>query len=159
MNTHLLQNIIGNSTTTSTGIGISSSYITQTPNPNPNPNIVANQVTYSSAGWQNTYYAFEPPSELLVIRNYTNDVLVTLYPDGRVEWADNIEIDEAAAKFSAMLNISPDIIANIKYENKKKIRDSIFEDMIELAKDKNLTVEDLTCMWHTAKMMDKLRGL
>lgn len=85
--------------------------------------------------------------------------IVKLTKDGKVEWAGDINIDEAAESFSKAITVGAEISAGITQRVKSKMRDSIFDDLINIAKDKgSLTAEDLTYLLQASKMMEKLKG-
>lgn len=98
---------------------------------------------------------------ILTINRKDDTEIVKLKIDGTVEWADGINMDEAAESFGNTLRLGAEMAAGIKYSNKCQIRNTIFEEIILMANNKggSLTADDLTFMLSSAKMMDKLKGL
>jgi hypothetical protein len=79
--------------------------------------------------------------------------------DGSVTWANGIDIDAAAEAFGKSLHMSAEIQAGISKAVKLKMRDSVFEDLINIAKEKgSLTAEDLTYLLEASKIVEKLKG-
>lgn len=104
-----------------------------------------------------TFTSPVPPS-ILTIMNDGKEI-VTLTKDGRVEWADGIRIDEASESFAKALTISSELVAGIDKRVKSDMRNSVFNDLISIAKDKgSLTADDLTYLLEASKIMEKLKG-
>jgi hypothetical protein len=79
--------------------------------------------------------------------------------DGSVTWPNGIEIDEAAEAFGKSLQLGAEMRAGINKSVKLKMRDSVFEDLISIAKEKgSLTAEDLTYLLEASKIVEKLKG-
>jgi hypothetical protein len=88
-----------------------------------------------------------------------NAPIVSLKNDGTVEWTKEIEIDEAAKSFAASMIIGAELSIGITQFVKQQMRDSVFNDLIEIANQKGtLTSEDLTYLLQAAKIMEKLKG-
>ena len=86
--------------------------------------------------------------------------IVRLNKDGSVTWADGINIDDAADAFGRSMALGAENIAGVTYGVKQRIRDAVFEELIDMAKSKEtLTADDLTYMQQAAKIMDKLKGI
>ena len=85
--------------------------------------------------------------------------IVRLNLDGTVTWAKDINIDEAAVAFSKSISLGAEMRAGITEATKLKMRDSVFEDLINIAKEKgSLTAEDLTYLLEASKIVEKLKG-
>jgi formyltetrahydrofolate synthetase len=86
--------------------------------------------------------------------------IVRITNEGHVIWNnDNIDIDAAAEAFKRSISMGVELKAGITEKTKRDMRDSIFEDIISIAKDKgSITAEDLTYLLQAAKIMDKLKG-
>ena len=98
-------------------------------------------------------------SSTITLFNGSNQEIVRLNKDGSVTWSKDINVDEAAEAFSKSLQLGGERSAGITQGVKQRMRDTIFEEMIELAKVKGtLTADDLTYMLSAAKIMDKLKG-
>jgi hypothetical protein len=89
--------------------------------------------------------------------NYKN--IVTLERNGTVVWGNGINVDAAAKAFATAIQAGVEMSANITTATKLRMRDSVFEDLIEIAKDKgSLTAEDLTYLLQASKIVEKLKG-
>lgn len=105
-------------------------------------------------------FTYTPPvtSTLLTLTQGGKEI-VKVKPDGSVEWASGINIDEAAEAFGKSLSLGTEIAAGISKKAKMAMRDSVFEDLIGIAKEKGaLTAEDLTYLLQASKIMEKLKG-
>ncbi len=90
--------------------------------------------------------------------NGRNEV-VRVTPEGKVVWANGINVDEAAAAFGNSLSLGTEIAAGITNKVKREMRDSVFADLINLARENgSLTDIDLTNFWEASKIMEKLTG-
>lgn len=98
-------------------------------------------------------------SSTISITNSNNKEIVRLNKDGSVTWANGINVDEAATAFSKSLQLGAERSAGVTAGVKQRMRDTIFEEMIEMAKIKGtLDANELTYMLSAAKIMDKLKG-
>lgn len=103
-------------------------------------------------------YAQPAVTNIISLRN-SNGEIVVLNTDGSVTWADGIQIDEAAEAFSKSLSLSAEISSGITKKVKQEMRDTVFNEIISIAKEKGpLTADELTYLLQAAKIMDKLRG-
>lgn len=124
----------------------------------------ANISNWNISGVANTGYLFSngstPTWTSVLSANGTNGKeIVRLNRDGSVTWSDEINVDEAAEAFGKALQVGAEISAGLTYSVKQRMRDTVFEEMISLAKEKgSLTAEDLTYLHTAAKIMDKLKG-
>lgn len=101
---------------------------------------------------------FNSYNNLISLSNNGKEIL-RVEKDGKIIWADDINIDEAAEALSKSLSISIEMKAGINKRIKREIRNSIFEDLISIAKEKgSLSVDELTYLLEGAKIMDKLKG-
>lgn len=115
----------------------------------------ANGISSNSFNITNQY---NQPSAISV-QSSAGKELVRLNRDGTVTWSEDATVDEAAESFGRVLQIGVELSAGITYAVKQRMRDTVFEEMISLAKEKgSLTVEDLTYLHTAAKIMDKLKG-
>jgi hypothetical protein len=84
--------------------------------------------------------------------------IVTVNSDGETIWHNKIDIDEAADALGKSLYLSAELKSGITETSKRKMRDSIFEDLISIAKEKgSLTAEDLTYLLSASKIVEKLK--
>lgn len=114
---------------------------------------------YSGVNMGNTAVQAPPTYAIKYTNPTTNKEIVRVTPEGKVVWADDIEVDEAAEAFSRALSIGAELKAGITEQVKRSMRDSVFEDIIEIAKQKgSLNAEDLTYLLQAAKIMEKLKG-
>lgn len=118
---------------------------------------------FSSMGSSAAYGYTIPPLKNNIISfcgGPTNSEIVRLDSDGSVKWANNvIDIDAAAEAFANSLTLGAEHMAGITQSVKYKMRDSVFEDLINIAKEKGqLTAEDLTYLLEASKIVEKLKG-
>ncbi len=112
-----------------------------------------------AAGISTSYNIGTTTNSTIVFNNSNNQEIVRLNKDGSVTWANDINVDEAATAFSRSLQLGAERCAGITQGVKQRMRNTIFEEMIELAKIKgSLNADDLTYMYSAAKIMDKLKG-
>lgn len=119
--------------------------------------------TMGAVGNYTSNYTIGPasntPADLIELKSNGKEI-VRLTRDGSVVWASHIDVDEAAKAFSESLTIGSEMAAGITQRVKVKMRDSVFNDIIEIAKEKgSLTAEDLTYLLQASKMMEKLKGI
>ena len=89
----------------------------------------------------------------------TSKEIVRVTNEGKVVWNEEIDIDAAAEAFSRSISMGTELKAGITEKVKRDMRDSVFEDIIEIAKQKgSLNAEDLTYLLQAAKIMEKLKG-
>lgn len=97
-------------------------------------------------------------SNIISLSN-SNGEIVRLNIDGSVTWKNGIEIDEAAEAFSKALRLSVELQSGLTKKVKAEMRDTVFEEIIEIAKKNgSLTVDELTFMYESSKIVEKLRG-
>jgi hypothetical protein len=85
--------------------------------------------------------------------------VVRLNSDGTIKWANGIEIDEAAKAFARSVQLGAEMSAGITKGAKLRMRDSVFADLINIAKEKgSLTADDLTYLLEASKIVEKLKG-
>lgn len=101
-------------------------------------------------------------SNIITIQGGTKEI-VRINSKGDVEWpngCDDATIDEAAKALASSLRLGTEIAAGVRANVKQKIRDAVFEEVIDIAKQKGaLTADDLTYLWQSAKIVDKLKGI
>jgi hypothetical protein len=112
------------------------------------------------SGCPNNGYTFQStPTSIISISGASNKELVRLNSDGTVVWATGVEVDEAAKTFANMMSLSAEMAAGITQSMKLRMRDSVFEDLINIAKEKgSLSADDLTYLLEASKIVEKLRG-
>jgi hypothetical protein len=123
------------------------------------------QINPSVASWSSFNYNLgnsmssnNTPSGSCVFRHDGTEI-VRIEKDGSVTWKSGIYIDEAAIALGKSLSLSAEISIGITNTVKQKMRDTVFEEMISLVKEKGTLDEtDLTYLWQAAKIMDKLKG-
>lgn len=106
-------------------------------------------------------YVIPKPDPILI--RYTDDTgkeIVHLRKDGSVVWAtEELSENDAAKMFSRYMQRGAEFSAGITEKVKIDIRDSVFNDIIELAKENgSLSASDLTLMLEGIKIMEKLRS-
>ena len=100
-----------------------------------------------------------PNNIVIFSKPSNNQEIVRLNIDGSVTWASEIDIDAAAEAFGQSLQMGAEMKAGISKSVKLRMRDSVFEDLIGIAKEKgSLTAEDLTYMLEASKIVEKLKG-
>ena len=124
--------------------------------------IAQNTNTYLTGAIPGSYYNITsmPNAGVISFHGINNQEIVRLNKDGSVTWANGIDEDEAAKAFSRSMSQGAELSAGITYAVKQRMRDAMFEEMIEMANTKgSLTAEDLTYLHQAAKIMDKLQGI
>lgn len=115
---------------------------------------------YIAASTYNSTISAPNTSAAMVFYGSSNKEIVRLNPDGSVTWADGINVPEASQAFERSLRLGAERSAGITYGVKQRIRDAVFEELIDMAKTKGtLSVDDLTYLHQAAKIMDKLKGI
>jgi hypothetical protein len=90
----------------------------------------------------------------------TGKEIVKIDGNGSVIWNNEVNIDAAAESFSKVLQLSAEKSAGISTSVKQRIRDTVFDEIIEFAKEKgSLNADDLTFMLRSIKIMDKLKDI
>jgi hypothetical protein len=103
---------------------------------------------------------FQVGHDMIKIYNKDGSTLLTVDYDGKVTWHDGIQIDEAAEAFSQVIWLSAEQSSRVTSAVKRKIRDTIFEELLEIAKEHGtLTPEDVEYTYKCCKIMDKLNGI
>ena len=98
-------------------------------------------------------------SSCISVKNANNQEIVRLNKDGSITWDNGIDIDAAADAFSKSLQLGAERSAGITHGVKQRMRDIVFEELIQLARIKGtLDVTELTYIHSAAKIMDKLKG-
>ncbi len=122
----------------------------------------ANGVTgasWTSAIGSTAGYQASTPNPMVLSDNKSQEIC-RIEPDGKVIWANGIDVDEAAEAFSRSISIGTERKAGITERVKCEIRNAIFEEIIAIAKEKgSLTSDDLTLMLEATKIMEKLKGI
>jgi hypothetical protein len=105
--------------------------------------------------------AWAPVPPFFSISNNSGKELVRITDEGKVIWGEGIEIDEAAEKLTSVISLSAETKAGITKRVKIDLRNSVFEEIIELSKLKNgnLSTEDLTFAYESSKIIEKLKGV
>lgn len=104
-------------------------------------------------------FSMPPKTSIVSFTDTSGKEVVRINLDGTVTWSDGIKIDEAAAAMAKSLSLSTELYAGITKAVKLRMRDSVFEDIIEIAKQKgSLTAEDLTYLLEASKIVEKLKG-
>jgi len=117
--------------------------------------VTINPQSYITSSIGNINY--QPP--YIIQFNNNGKEIVKLKSDGTVEWTNGIEIDEAAEAFAKTLALGAEMSAGITKKVKLEMRDSVFEDLIAIAKERgSLTAEDLTFLLQGSKIVEKLKG-
>lgn len=103
---------------------------------------------------------FNPvPSNIFTAYSNSSKEIVRLNADGSVVWNGEIDVDAAAEAFGRSITIGAEISAGITKRVKLKMRDSVFEDIISIAKEKGpLSAEELTYILEASKIVEKLKG-
>jgi hypothetical protein len=98
------------------------------------------------------------PTNIITFHSQGKEI-VKVNLDGSVTWANGIDVDSAAEAFARTLSLGAEQKAGISKRVKLEMRDSVFEDLIEIAKEKgSLTAEDLTYLLSASKIVEKLKG-
>ena len=101
-----------------------------------------------------------PPTDIMKLQNFTGKEIVKLTQEGKVIWTDpEMNEDEAAQAFARSMQYSAELKAGITKTVKSQMRDTVFEEIINIAKQKgSLTADDLTYLLEASKIIEKLKG-
>lgn len=101
-----------------------------------------------------------PPVDILKLQTITGKDIVRVTQDGEVIWADpEMNENEAAQALTRSMQQSAELKAGITKTVKSKMRDTVFEEIINIAKQKgSLTADDLTYLLEASKIIEKLKG-
>jgi hypothetical protein len=101
-----------------------------------------------------------PPTDIMKLQNFTGKEIVKLTQEGKVIWTDpEMNEDEAAQAFGRSMQYSAELKAGITKTVKSQMRDTVFEEIINIAKQKgSLTADDLTYLLEASKIIEKLKG-
>ena len=103
-------------------------------------------------------FTMTAPSNIITLSNNGQEI-VRLNRDGSVTWANGIDVDAAAEAFGKSLTYSAELKAGITQGVKLRMRDSVFETLINIAKEKGpLSADDLTYLLESSKIIEKLKG-
>lgn len=104
-------------------------------------------------------FSMPPRTSIISFNDANGKEIVRINMDGSVTWADGIKIDEAAEAMSKTMSNAVELQAGITKAVKLRMRDSVFEDIIEIARQKgSLTADDLTYLLEASKIVEKLKG-
>jgi hypothetical protein len=110
-------------------------------------------------GGVNGMFVQTPPNHIMTFSNPAGQEIVRLNLDGSVSWPNGIDIDAASEAFGKSLQMGAEMRSGISKSVKLKMRDSVFEDLINIAKERgSLTAEDLTYLLEASKIVEKLKG-
>jgi hypothetical protein len=125
-----------------------------------NTGMIGSVIAGGAGGMGGSIFTMTPPTNIVTFsKPSTNQEIVKLNVDGSVTWANGIDVDAAAEAFGQSLQIGAELRAGITKTVKLKMRDSVFEDLINIAKEKgSLTAEDLTYLLEASKIVEKLKG-
>jgi len=113
---------------------------------------------YGGGGYGGFSFNYVPPPHIITFSG-NNGTIVTLNKDGTVTWAQDITVDEAAEAFGKSLSLGAEVAVGITAGVKCRMRDSVFNDLIQLAKEKgSLNAEELTYLLQASKIVEKLKG-
>lgn len=99
-------------------------------------------------------------TDKLEIIDSKGNSIVTLTDAGEVIWNNNIQVNEATEAFGKSFHLGAEFAAGIKESMKLSVRDSVFKDLISIAKEKgSLTAEDLTYLLEASKIVEKLKNI
>jgi hypothetical protein len=131
----------------STGTTIATSYLP-----------VAGSTMGVIGGYGGGYYAAQSNPIPLALSVMGKEI-VRINLDGSITWPNGIDEEEGAKAFSQSVMVGAEMAAGINQKVKLAMRDSVFEDLIEIAKEKgSLTAEDLTFLLQASKIVEKLKG-
>ena len=120
-------------------------------------NIISNTISSQGTIFSAPPYSNNAP---LSITGINGSEIVRINKDGTVTWANGIQIDEAAEAFSKSLTYSAELKAGISKKVKLEMRDTVFEELIKIAKLKgSLSADDLTYLLEASKIIEKLKGV
>lgn len=117
-------------------------------------------VMASNTPWHGNITTASICRDPIVLHGSNGFEVVRLTNNGSVVWAQGIDVDEAAKAFATSMCIGAELMTGITYSVKQRMRDAVFEELIDMANTKGiLSVDDLTYLHQSAKIMDKLKGI
>jgi len=116
---------------------------------------------YNSTSTAYTGYNYNPTTYIpLLITSSNNKEIVRINDDGSVTWNSGTNEDEAIKSLSNVFTISYEKASGITEGTKRRMRDSVFEELISIAKDSGaLSAEDLEYILRCSKIVEKLKGV
>jgi hypothetical protein len=113
----------------------------------------------TAGGYAGGATAASIPTALITLYKKDGSKLLEVTPMGEVVWDGEMDLNEGAEAFSKIVNLGVEVKAGLTQKVKCNIRDAIFNEIIEIAKIKgSLTVEELTLILESTKIMEKLKG-
>lgn len=99
------------------------------------------------------------PQNIFSISDKSGKPVMVMDHEGNITFNIDTNVPEAAEIFVSSIYLSTEAKAGITLKTKQKIRDAVFNDIIEIAKRKGtLDAEELTSMLEASKIMEKLKG-
>ncbi len=116
---------------------------------------------YNGVGtWQTTYSGIQNRGNEVILCNTVGAEILRVNLNGDVIWASHIKIDEAAQALATAMSLGVEFSAGFKNNLKGKIRDRVFEEIINMSKESGfLTTKELTNIFEASKIMEKLKGI
>jgi hypothetical protein len=113
---------------------------------------------YSTVIGQAGMYSAPNPAPVFQLSGNQGEI-VRMNRDGSIVWSSEININEAAEAFAKSMYLGAEIQSGITKNAKLRMRDSVFEDLITIAKEKgSLSADDLTYLLEASKIVEKLKG-
>jgi hypothetical protein len=115
--------------------------------------------TYVGTGVHNAGFN-TATADIIRLHDLTGKEIVKLTQTGEVIWADpGMNENEAAQAFSRSLEYSGELKAGVSKSVKSRMRDTVFEEIIKIAKQKgSLTADDLTYLLEASKIIERLKS-
>lgn len=123
------------------------------------PGMVYSTASIGHGAISGASYSIPQPKSLLSVSDLSGKELVRINLDGIVEWAPGADTSSAAEALSRSFHLSVESKAGVNQRIKSEMRNSVFNDIIAIAKSKGaLSADDLTYLLEASKIMEKLKG-
>ena len=110
--------------------------------------------------WTTSTIGVNPVIHPIITLSNNSKEIVRIEVSGKVIWANGIDVDEAAQAFAKSIHIGAEMAAGLTEYAKRSIRDKLFAEIIDFAKEKGpLSAHDLQYIFDATKIMEKLSNI
>lgn len=110
--------------------------------------------------WTTPTIGTNPVIHPIITLSNNSKEIVRIEVSGKVIWANGVDVDEAAQAFAKSMHIGAEMAAGLTEYAKRAIRDKLFAEIIDFAKEKGpLSAHDLQYIFDATKIMEKLSNI